>query len=159
MIRALTLHQPWAWAMARGDKRIETRSWPLSHRGDLAIHAAQGLPDYAALFIRDNRDLYVEDERTMVYAAVVAVVRVVACVPLWNVGEGDTVGGIEMTDLELRWGNYSSVLGQRYGFVTEDLRPLPAPVACRGRQGIWFLDGPAEEAVRTQVRVERVGLF
>jgi hypothetical protein len=42
-MRALTLHQPWASLVALGAKAIETRSWPTSHRGPLAIHAAKSL--------------------------------------------------------------------------------------------------------------------
>lgn len=47
MIKALTLHQPWASAIMCGHKRIETRSWATSHRGILFIHASQTL-DYDA---------------------------------------------------------------------------------------------------------------
>jgi hypothetical protein len=39
-MKALSLHQPWASAIALGLKRIETRSWHVSHRGEIAIHAA-----------------------------------------------------------------------------------------------------------------------
>jgi hypothetical protein len=38
-MKALTLHQPWATAVAEGIKTIETRSWSTSYRGPLAIHA------------------------------------------------------------------------------------------------------------------------
>lgn len=36
---ALTVLQPWAWAIAHDDKRVENRRWSTSHRGPLAIHA------------------------------------------------------------------------------------------------------------------------
>jgi hypothetical protein len=39
-MKALTVRQPWAWAIARGHKPIENRSWTTSYRGPLAIHAA-----------------------------------------------------------------------------------------------------------------------
>lgn len=42
-MRALTLTQPWATLVATTEKMNETRSWGTSHRGPLAIHAAQGL--------------------------------------------------------------------------------------------------------------------
>jgi hypothetical protein len=42
-MKALTLTQPSATLVAPGAKRIETRSWPTSYRGPLAIHAAAGL--------------------------------------------------------------------------------------------------------------------
>jgi hypothetical protein len=40
-MRAITLWQPWASAVALGLKRVETRSWPTKYRGPLAIHAAK----------------------------------------------------------------------------------------------------------------------
>jgi hypothetical protein len=40
-VKALTLHQPWASAIAEGIKTIETRSWSTSYRGPLAIHAGK----------------------------------------------------------------------------------------------------------------------
>lgn len=40
-MRAISLHQPWASAIAYGAKRVETRSWSTNYRGPLAIHAAK----------------------------------------------------------------------------------------------------------------------
>lgn len=39
-MKALTIWQPWATAIAIGAKRIETRSWETHYRGPIAIHAA-----------------------------------------------------------------------------------------------------------------------
>ena len=40
-MKAISLWQPWASAIAIGEKTIETRSWWTPHRGALAIHAAK----------------------------------------------------------------------------------------------------------------------
>lgn len=45
---ALSVRQPWAWAIIHGGKDIENRSWQavnhgLSVRGSVAIHAAKGM--------------------------------------------------------------------------------------------------------------------
>ena len=37
---ALSVRQPWAWAIARGHKVIENRDWDTRFRGTLAIHAS-----------------------------------------------------------------------------------------------------------------------
>lgn len=37
---ALTIRQPWAWAIIHAGKDVENRSWPTNYRGPLAIHAA-----------------------------------------------------------------------------------------------------------------------
>ena len=39
-MKALTLCQPWASAVAWGEKAIEHRSWPTRYRGPLLIHAS-----------------------------------------------------------------------------------------------------------------------
>lgn len=37
--RALTVHQPYAWALAAGVKTTEHRSWSTAYRGRVFIHA------------------------------------------------------------------------------------------------------------------------
>lgn len=49
-IKGLSLTQPWATLVALGKKRVETRSWPTSYRGWVAIHASTKYP-------REARDL------------------------------------------------------------------------------------------------------
>jgi len=39
--RALSIRQPWAWAILRAGKVIENRTWPTTFRGPLLIHAGQ----------------------------------------------------------------------------------------------------------------------
>jgi len=40
-MKAITLHQPWASLVLIGAKQYETRSWPTTYRGQLAIHAGK----------------------------------------------------------------------------------------------------------------------
>ncbi len=42
-MKALTVRQPWAWALMEGGKDIENRKWATTYRGPLAIHAAAGM--------------------------------------------------------------------------------------------------------------------
>lgn len=44
-MKALSIRQPWAWAILHAEKRIENRDWkgPPSYRGPLLIHAAKGI--------------------------------------------------------------------------------------------------------------------
>lgn len=39
---ALSIRQPWAWAILHAGKRIENRSWHTRFRGAVCIHAASG---------------------------------------------------------------------------------------------------------------------
>jgi hypothetical protein len=38
--RALSVRQPWAWALMVGLKPVENRTWATNHRGRLWIHAS-----------------------------------------------------------------------------------------------------------------------
>lgn len=51
-MKALTVRQPWCWAIAMGHKNIENRSWTTTHRGPLAIHAAARWDDHATDALR-----------------------------------------------------------------------------------------------------------
>ena len=44
-VKALTVRQPWAELIIRGQKDIENRSRQTNHRGQLAIHAGLGFDD------------------------------------------------------------------------------------------------------------------
>lgn len=42
-MKVLSLLQPWATLLVRGDKLVETRSWPTKYRGPVFIHASGAL--------------------------------------------------------------------------------------------------------------------
>lgn len=53
-MKAITLWQPWASLVACGAKIIETRSWPTSYRGPLAIHASKNIPKQVSELWKDD---------------------------------------------------------------------------------------------------------
>ncbi|MCL6755147.1 ASCH domain-containing protein [Nostoc sp. CCCryo 231-06] len=40
-MKALSVRQPWAWAIIYALKDVENRGWPINYRGDILIHAAK----------------------------------------------------------------------------------------------------------------------
>ncbi|WP_375507245.1 ASCH domain-containing protein [uncultured Nostoc sp.] len=40
-MKALSVKQPWAWAIIYALKNVENRGWPINYRGDILIHAAK----------------------------------------------------------------------------------------------------------------------
>ncbi|MHC5748102.1 MAG: ASCH domain-containing protein [Nostoc sp.] len=40
-MKAISVRQPWAWAIIYALKNIENRGWPIHYRGDILIHAAK----------------------------------------------------------------------------------------------------------------------
>lgn len=129
-MRALSLWQPWASAVALGLKSIETRHWWTGCRGLLAIHAAKRWTlderEDAAMFA----DKFDERLRTPPLGCIVATAMLVDCRKTENL-----IGCI--SDTELAFGNYAP---GRYGFILEDVRPLPRPVPWRGAQGFFEVD-------------------
>lgn len=49
-MKALSIHQPWAWLIVNGYKDIENRSWRTNYRGPVLIHASSRKPTKAEVF-------------------------------------------------------------------------------------------------------------
>jgi hypothetical protein len=129
-LRALSIRQPWAWAVAAGLKRIENRSWRVSYRGPLAIHAARVVETEA--FPRCERLARRTVPFNLATGAVVAVVHL-----------ADIVMASELRDDPWAEGPWCWVL--------DDVMPI-CPVACEGRQQLFTLPDDVEEAVEHQIR-------
>lgn len=122
-MRVITLTQPWASLVADGRKTIETRSWPISSHGRLAIHAAVG-------WKKADREFALEcgyKPEEMVRGAVLCLVEVVGCY---------STSTFNPNPSELPYGDYSP---DRYAWVFDPskLIVLPEPFVATGAQGIW----------------------
>lgn len=107
---ALSVRQPWAWAIIYGGKDIENRSWQavnhgLRQRGRIAIHAAKGMTRYE---YGDARDF-------MAHIGVV-------CPPPIELMRGGIIGAVDVVDV-VSDSNSPWFFGPR-GLVLRD------PVAC-----------------------------
>lgn len=138
-MRALTIRQPWAWAIVHAGKRIENRTRGTSYRGPLLIHAAKGC----------TREEYEEAVYSM---EVTGLVRRVAHAtpgppvvpPLCDMLRGGVVAVAGLVDVlppttgdgprVSRW----YIPGQ-YGLMLARVQPtLFAP--CKGSLGLWTPD-------------------
>ena len=45
-MKAVSVHQPWAWAILHAGKNVENRTWATRHCGPLLIHAAWSRRSY-----------------------------------------------------------------------------------------------------------------
>jgi len=150
-LRALTIRQPWAWAIAVAGKDVENRGWPTSYRGLLAIHAGKGEDDPYGL-PDDARRTFLQAATLPATAlgAVVAVVDLVDCHR--HDATGADAGGGRHRWLSLDDDRCSewAVPGQWHWQLTS-VRPLARPVPCRGSLGLWQLPPDAEAEVRAQL--------
>lgn len=117
-LKALTICQPWAWAIVHDQKRVENRTWPARHRGPLALHAGKsdawmlaGLETLATMGVHPRPD-------QVVFSAIVAVCELVDCVRV------STIRGRAYAEGPFCW-------------ILENVRALPEPIPCSGAQGLW----------------------
>jgi hypothetical protein len=123
-MKVLTLTQPWASLIAKEYKRIETRSWSTSHRGDLAIHASRE-PAPMDLFVR-----YLPFPLPL--SAIICVVKLLDCVLMTD----DLIRGWKQVygEREIEMGNFAP---GRYAWILGQVLELPTPIKCRGHQRLW----------------------
>jgi hypothetical protein len=156
-MRAISLHQPWATAIALGIKRIETRKWRTHYRGPLVIHTAQLESKYQKVFWRDVvmttpcfRELFESAGyhrfSDLPFGAYVAQTQLIDCIK-----SEDFTFPPELPRPDLRadaasrsswdryWGNYAS---GRYGWVLGSIVPL-SPISAKGKQGFWIPSLPS----------------
>lgn len=125
-MKAISLWQPWASAIALNLKRNETRGRLTHYRGPLAIHAAlrwqADQQEFAALERRLGRL-----PARLPFGAIVAVARLVACRPTWEVLP-------TIRPIEKLYGNYGP---GRYAWILDEVLALERPVPYRGSQGFF----------------------
>lgn len=121
-MRALSIRQPWAWAITSAGKNIENRSWSTDYRGPILIHAALNLDWYG-----DDVD---EVEDTFG-------VSVPEELPI-----GGIVGKAKIVDV-VRASDSPWFRGP-FGFVLAEAR-LTRFVECRGALGLWV---PSDDIIK-----------
>lgn len=143
-MKALTIHQPWAWAIAAGHKNIENRGWATKHRGLLAIHAGSSRNSLteASEFMRG---LGIEPPTELVFGAVIAVAELVDIIDrseppsLFGSTAADSLAGNPWAEDHQCW-------------VLKNVRALRDPVLCAGKMGLFTLDDDVCAAVTAQLR-------
>jgi len=133
-LRALTLRQPWAWAIAHAGKDVENRTWGTSWRGLVGIHAGLALDEHGS-----------HDQRVL--AARTALGLDIA--RHWPAQEprGAFVAVGQLVGVHLAYGGCcDSPWGQRWAHDTArqvrhlelaEVHALPHPIEATGRQGLW----------------------
>jgi len=151
-MKALTVRQPFAWAIAIGQKTVENRTRATKHRGLLAIHAGKTVyradPDDRLILdaIAENEFAVGEAESSL--GAVVAVAELRGCHHAHDCMP--PVGVVPPSGLTgcSPWAMYG-----QYHWKLANVRSLPEPVPCKGSLGLWRLPEDVERAVTEQLDV------
>ena len=137
-MKALTVKQPWPYAVFHLGKDIENRDWDTRLRGVIAIHTSKKV----------NRSEYL-----MSAAAIAHIIGDAYKVPLQSeLPHGQIVGLVEIVDC-VDHSDSPWFFGD-YGFVIRNPVLLPEPIACSGALSFW--DVP--ETVETEIRRQLNGL-
>jgi hypothetical protein len=132
---ALTIQQPWADAIAHGDKRTENRTWPIppQHMGArILLHAGKAV-DRRAVLVR-GRDW--PDHR----GAVIGTARLDSC-------HQATTSGLLCC---APWGHPSGAFAPTWHWRLTEVRALELPIEAKGFQKLWRPPAGLVRAVRSQ---------
>lgn len=150
-MKAISLWQPWASAIALGYKRIETRGWSTPYRGTLAIHAAK--TTVGMEMARRGTALELEHWIStfgigrqglsglfagLPLGAVIATCRLVDVVPADDAGIQAQLDEWRSAVLgRVRERDFGDYRPGRFAWLLADVVPLAKPWPCRGRQKVF----------------------
>jgi len=145
MLRAITVRNPWAWAILHG-KPVENRGreWPI---GEYALHCSK------MRVAKRNVPVDFLDEmhavRAMARAAGTRLPPSITYRELLKMS-GCIVGMMRVTDCVTEFDSPWFV--GPIGLVLADVVELKVPVPCKGSLGPWIVPPAIERAVREQLR-------
>jgi hypothetical protein len=125
-MKAISLWQPWASAIALGHKRVETRHWATRYTGPIAIHAAKRWTAAEREFAAVEKALGRLPVR-LPLGAIVATATLMGCRLTQDVRH-------QLGSIERLYGNYED---GRYAWFLSDIVALPEPIGYRGAQGLF----------------------
>jgi hypothetical protein len=147
-MKALSIHQPWAWAILHAGKRVENRTWQTHYRGPLLIHASKSRASHAAL----NNALWqsfcgqpLPAWTSLTTGALLGIVELVECLHLdqWHTARrrGDLLAALWDEAMLSPWAEGP------WCWVLAKPRVFAEPVPWRGSQGLFEV-----EEMRLEVR-------
>ncbi len=121
---AISIRQPWAWAIINAGKDIENRDWSTKFRGPVCIHAAKNVTwsewDDALFFMMGKMDVHPPLRIDIAKGGII--------------GTADIVDCVEVSDSPWFFG--------RYGFVLRNVQPVEF-IPCNGALGFFKWQGAA----------------
>jgi len=126
---AITVIQPWAEVILRHGKNVENRQKNSHYRGTVAIHSSA---TKSSAWFRGCSIKFDPDQ--LDYGKIIGFANLV-----------DVITEEDVTRATKKW------FGGEYGLVLSDIIPLEKPVTCKGKRGVWTLEGPVLSACLKQL--------
>ena len=127
-IKVLSIIEPWATLIKEAKKRIETRSWKTSYRGELYLHASSKHIDKKNLNLPNLLNLI--PNISMGYGSIICKCKLVDCIYM----DEAFLEQIQSNSQEFMCGEYK--VG-RCAWVLEDVEVLKEPIPAKGHLNIW----------------------
>ena len=120
-MKVLTLHRPWAYAIAFLGKDIENRSWECYlRRGTwLGIHAGKKWDSDGAEWIESRFGLVLPEA-----------------------AKQEGIVAVTTFDGNVTQSNSPWFIEDSIGWKLKDVKPLNQPIECKGSQGLWSTTEP-----------------
>jgi hypothetical protein len=132
-MKALTIEQPWVWAILNAGKDVENRSWQTKYRGWIALHAsksAQRLDD-----VDFPRGIQKPEKEDLVCSAICGVAYL-----------------SDIRDKSKSKWFYRPGRGEtNYGWVLTKVKKLRKPVPCDGILGLWKVPPGVMTSIKRQL--------
>ena len=129
-MKAISLWQPWASAMALGWKKNETRHWATKYRGPLLIHAAKKIVAWPSIYVQYLFEKTAFIPSDLPLGMVLCKVDLIDCIKITY------PDSVEIESREFELGNYNT---GRYMWITENLETFE-PFPAKGRQRFFEVD-------------------
>jgi len=161
-MKAITLYQPWASLIAIGVKKFETRSWPTSYHGPIAIHAGKKKPsdvltgsDIDIIFAMGRAfgvpekhiGVIMEYLDALPRGAIVATSEIVDCSKMWGGAKVGLTGAVCIDRTNQYWSpNWQTLTDEflfgdwrpgRFAWELANVKELSEPIPAKGKQGLW----------------------
>ena len=130
-MKVLSIREPYASLIMTKKKRIETRSWKTSYRGELYIHAS--LAKLTKETKEDKELMELVKDTPLNYGKIICKCRLVDCVYMTK----EFVEEIKKNKQEYLCGDYQE---GRFAWILEDVEPLKKMIDAKGHLSIWTYD-------------------
>lgn len=127
-MKVISLTEPFATLIKKKKKRIETRSWKTSYRGELYIHASS---TRVPKEWKENKELMNLVQEELTFGKIICKCNLVDCIEM-------TEEWIDKLKKEQPEEYVCGIYEKgRYAWVLEKIEPLEEPITVKGHLGIW----------------------
>ena len=127
-MKVLSMQEPYATLIALGHKKIETRSWKTTYRGEILIHASVSKKFLKSITNPEVLDLIKDIDLN--YGMIICEAKLIDCVEMTK----DYLEQIKKDKKENLLGIYEE---GRYAWLLDEIKPLETKIPIKGKLGLW----------------------